>query len=247
VATAGDRRGAGPERAFAETLASDAGAEIVLSAEESHHLLRVRRVRRGDPVVLFDGRGTTRAGRVVAGDAKGAVVRLEGPAADREPARALTMAVSLPEGGRADALVGALAELGVARLVPLTCARTPKGRDLMAARRADRWLRLCREAAKVNGRCRLLEISGPKPLDRVLEGAEAAVMLDPDPRAPVLPALLDDSGPLPWLVVGPEGGFTEVEVERAAAAGARRARLGAVALRTATAAVAAAAVALATG
>ena len=243
MATAGDSRGPGPERAFAPAL-PPAGGEVVLGPEESHHLVRVRRARADDVVVLFDGLGGTVRGRLREAAPRRAVVAVEAPYPDREPPRPVVLAVSLPEPGRADDLVASLAELGVGRLVPLVAARTPRGREALPDRRRARWERLCREAAKVNGRSRLLEVAAATPLAAVLAAAPAACLLDPDPAAPRLASLLAAEGPLPWLLVGPEGGFTDAEVAAARAAGARRARLGTVALRTGTAALAAAAQAL---
>ncbi len=243
MATAGGARGPGPERAFAAALPAGTG-EVVLAAEESHHLVRVRRARAGDPVVLFDGEGGTGLGRLVGAAPRRAVGAVGGPYPGRAPARPLVLAVSLPEAGRADDLVATLAELGVSRLVPFLAARTPRGREALPGRRHDRWRRLCREAAKVNGRSRLLEIAASTTLEAVLAEAPAACLLDPDPAVPRLASVLPVEGALPWLIVGPEGGFTAGEVASAERAGASRVRLGTVALRTGTAAVAAAAQAL---
>ena len=55
MATAGDRRGPGPERAYVCPLPP--AGEVRLGPEESRHLVRVRRVAAGSEVVLFDGRG----------------------------------------------------------------------------------------------------------------------------------------------------------------------------------------------
>jgi 16S rRNA (uracil1498-N3)-methyltransferase len=241
MATAGDGPGPGPERAHLDPL--PAGGPATLGAAESRHLVRVRRAAVGDPVVLFDGRGSTRIGRLLVADGRRAEVLVLGPYPDREPARPLTLAVSLPEPSRADAMVAQLAELGVARLLALVADRTPPGRADLAARRAERWGRLLLEAAKVSGRSRLLEVGEPIRFPAALAGP--AVLLDPDPAAPPLRVALPALGPLPALLVGPEGGFTEEERRLAAAAGAPRASLGRTALRIETAAVAAASVALA--
>lgn len=247
MATAGDRAGSGPERAFAQPLPEE--GRVTLDADESRHLVRVRRVREGDRVVLFDGQGTTRAARLVAAEPRAAVLEVEGPYPDREPARAIRLATALPEGARADALVSACAELGVAALLPLAFARSPAGREDRMRRRAARWSRLIGEAAKVNGRSRQLEVRAMTPFTDWLPTAGGqAVLLDPDPAAPRLVALLAGLSPgaaLPWLVIGPEGGFTDAERTAARAAGAGRARLGVTALRVETGAIAAAAVAAA--
>lgn len=244
MATAGGGRGPGPERAFCASL--PLAGEVTLDPEESAHLVRVRRVGAGEPVVLFDGRGATRLARLLVAEPRGARLVLEGDAPDREPARALVVAASIPEPTRADVLVEGLAWLGVTRWVPLVCARTPAGRVELVLRRHERWGRLAREAAKGNGRSRLLEVAAPCRLGDLLGAApsEGFVMLDPDPAAPPLLSLLARSGPRPWLLVGPEGGFLPSEMQAAFTAGARVATLGATALRVEQAALAAAAQAL---
>ncbi len=242
MATAGDKRGPGPERAFADPL-PDAGA-VTLGDAESAHLVRSRRVREGDAVVLFDGKGGSVLGRLTVADAKAAVIEVEGPYPDREPARVVRIAVSLPESGRADGMVATLAELGVTTLRPLRCARTPPKRAQPSANRIGRWQRIVREAAKVNGRSRLMDVLPARALDELL-AADPCVLLDPDPDAQPLASVLPRQSDVPWLLVGPEGGFTEDEMRAAAQAGAATARLGRTALRTDTAAVAAASIALA--
>ena len=247
MATAGDRRGAGAERAFCAPLPD--GGTVTLSLEESRHLVGARRAREGDVVVLFDGAGRSRYARVVGANPAAATLSVEGPAPDREPARRVGVAVAPSASGRADDLVSALAELGVSTFVPLVVERGTLDARAAAARRADRWARLAREAAKVNGRSRLLEIAEPVALPDLPRWAAARperyapVCLDPDPAAPHLPAVLRGVG-APLLLVGPEGGFTEAETRALADAGVPRAALTVCVLRTETAARAAAAVAL---
>ena len=107
MATSGDKRGAGPERAYAPEL--PAAGEVVLDAEESAHLVRVRRVEAGAEVALFDGRGATRRARLLTADPRAARLVVLGEGADRAPRRALIVAASIPEPARADELVEALA------------------------------------------------------------------------------------------------------------------------------------------
>ena len=242
MATAGDQRGVGPERAFHRGLAL--GTEVVLSPEESHHLCRVRRVAVDDPVVCFDGEGGSVLGTVVDADPRGARVRLQTPYPSREPAAEVTIAASVPEPARADAMVATLAELGVRRWIPLRCARTPARRMELVDRRRARWGRAAQEAAKVNGCARLMAIASPRAFAEVI--ASADYLLDPDPRAGTLAAALHGRPATRiCLVVGPEGGFADEELRVASDAGLQAVTLGTCALRTGTAAVAAAAVCLA--
>jgi 16S rRNA (uracil1498-N3)-methyltransferase len=263
VATAGGGRGAGPERVFLDAI--PASGTVRLSAEEGRHLVRARRARAGDRVVLFDGRGRTVLATLLdegVGRDGGPAVALGDDVPAREPRRDVAVAVAFPGAGRADDLVFALAELGVDLLVPLATARTEGDAGELLARRAARFERIAREAAKVNGRAHLLRVGPARALGDLLRGfargAEAGpvprgarrpperyapVLLDTDPDLPPLPRVLGDA-PAPMLLVGPEGGFTDEEVLACRGAGVPAASLGACALRTELAAVAGAAVAL---
>lgn len=250
MATAGDRRGAGAERAFCAPL-PDAGT-VTLSPEESRHLVGARRVRAGDTVVLFDGAGRSRFARLEGADPAAATLLVGEPAPDREPARRVAVGVALSASGRADDLVTGLAELGVSVFVPLVVERAALDPRAAAARRAERWARLAREAAKVNGRSRLLEAAAPVALVDVVSWATARperfapICLDPDPAAPGLTDVLRGVG-APLLLVGPEGGFTDAEARALSQQKVPRASLTVCVLRTETAAIAGAAVALSQG
>lgn len=246
MATAGSTRGPGPERAYLAAIPRT--GSVRLDAEEGHHLVRVRRARVGDEVVLFDGRGASVRARLLDVEARGPALAIEGPYPDREPARAVTISAAVPGPSRLDDLVTSLAELGVTTYAPLLCERSDRGAVLGLARRRHRIDRLVREAAKVSGRSRFLNVSEPVAFESVLAGApgRATFLLDPDPSAPPFAELLRlTPGEAPvTAIIGPEGGFTEAEIRSAQGAGVRRVSLGACALRTELAAVVAAALAL---
>lgn len=251
MATSPQARGKGPERAWCRPLPAE--GRVVLEPAEGHHLVRARRVRVGEEVALFDGDGEGRLARVVSAGAEGVEVEILCPSVGRRPWRSVTVATAWPDGARADDLIATLAELGVEAVVPLRTRRTNGDPADRIGSRAARQGRIVVEAAKVSGSNRCLRIEAPLDLEAALRAAAGhrIVLLD---TAPGLASLADalaaaDSG-LPfavWLVVGPEGGFTDDEVEVARTFGARVASLGGLALRTETAAIAAASIALGSG
>ncbi len=172
------------------------------------------------------------------------MVRTTGVAPDREPARRVRVATALPDPGRLDRMLAGLAEIGVAEVAWLEGERSRAGAGDLVARRRGRWERLCCEAAKSNGRSRypVLAAEGAG-LDAFLAAADGPFrLLDPDPALPGLLETVPADGPLPWVLVGPAGGWTSGEVRRSEARGAVRARLGQTVLRVDTAALAAAAI-----
>jgi 16S rRNA (uracil1498-N3)-methyltransferase len=181
--------------------------------------------------------------REVAGDRVALEVAGEG-VPGREPARPLTLATAVPKGERFDWLVEKAVEVGVARLVPLITARSvvdPRPAKL------DRLRRAVVEASKQCGRNRLMRLDPPADFAAYLAAEPAPGRLLAHPGGPA-PADWAGTGSQPGpaaLAIGPEGGFSEAEVEAARAAGWRVVALGPTLLRIETAAIVGAAIVLA--
>ncbi len=211
-----------------------------LAGAEAHHLVHVLRVDAGQTVTLFDGSGFEAAAEII-GKSKGEVeltVR-EIRAANAEPAIAVVLAAAVPKGDRFGWLIEKATELGVQRFVPLVTERSVV---LPGEGKLEKQRRTIVESSKQCGRSRLMELASPTPwrgfVTRELSGRQCWVAHpNGDPfewRAP------EAAGPV-VLAVGPEGGFSEAELELARAAGARPVSLGPRMLRIETAALALAA------
>ena len=157
--------------------------------------------------------------------------------AEAEPRIALTVALPLLKGDHSERALAAAVQLGAARVVPFTSARSVV-RDLPPARRG-RLERIARESAEVARRGRVPDI-GP-----ALEWGELVPALDPpvvlaweEARAPLLRDALPKADRLS-LVVGPEGGLGRDEVDLAREQGATVVSLGRRVLRAEVAVVAA--------
>ena len=217
----------------------DRGAQLRLDAARARRLRDVLRMRPGDGLAVFDGRGAERAARVEAVGADAVALRLgEAIAPPPEPPVAVTLACAFPRGQRGDWIVEKATELGVAAIAPLPSARAVLR---PGAGRIGRWRRIAIEAAEQCGRASLPAIGGAPPPGalRLLADpgaargvAEAVAAADPAPAAIA-------------ILVGPEGGWSPAERERLVAEGARPVSLGPRRLRAETAAIVAAAQALA--
>jgi 16S rRNA (uracil1498-N3)-methyltransferase len=212
---------------------------VLLPDEEAAHVRKVRRIRSGSPVELFNGRGGMRSGRLEGRR----VVFTEALRTAPAPASRLTLAVSPPKGDRMTFLVEKLSELGADVLIPTVFERSVDAGVTVRTAKIGRWRRTAVEAAKQCGRAFLLEVCEPMSLldlqARVLD-FDHAVLLAPGgvPFERVLAAFT----PLPrsvLILVGPEGGITSRE---SADLGLPCASLGTHILRIETAAVAAAAI-----
>lgn len=225
-------------------LAERSDGEVVrLEEEESRHA-RSLRLDAGDAVVLTDGRGTRRAGRLGAASERRREVMIGRSLSVIEP---LTVELAVAVGNRTHTLwlVEKATEFGIRRLSPVETERSRSVSD--AGRSAGFWTKAHRRAlaaVKQSGGAWLPEIGSVVDLstflDRTRESGDPAIVLDidGDPLRSVLP---DPLSPV-VLFVGPEGGLTRAELEACAEAGFSSGRLGPTILRFETAAVAALAI-----
>jgi 16S rRNA (uracil1498-N3)-methyltransferase len=216
-----------------------AAGQAVLTGDEARHCSRVLRAKVGDTIRVFDGRGTEWVACITAIGRDAVTVTVGEPLmTGSTPSLQLTLAVALPKGERQKWLVEKLTELGTARLVPLVTERgVAEATD--AAR--ERLKRGVIEACKQCGRTFLMEIAAPATLQELAAGYPAAVRVVAHPGGTSLAELrsMSSGHATPEIVaaVGPEGGFTEEEVEQAVAAGFQLVSLGAHILRIETAAI----------
>ncbi len=210
---------------------------LVLEGDEARHLARVRRVGLGECVELFDGRGSTHQGEVAAlGRDRVELIVRESKVSERLGGWSLTLASAVPKGDRLDWLVEKATELGVARLIPLVTERSvvdPRSAKL------DRLRRVVVEASKQCRRDWLMELDKPTPWASVVERSQDQIRLIAHPGAPGIAASgLNLAGRSAILAIGPEGGFTEAEVEAARSRGWLAVGLGSTVLRIETAGLA---------
>jgi 16S rRNA (uracil1498-N3)-methyltransferase len=232
-------------RFFSETpLASGA---VWLEGDEAQHLLKILRARQGDEVLLFDGRGGEWVARVAKRERNRAELELlEHRDVERELPFSLHFGVALPKGDRQKWLVEKLVELGASSLTPLV---TTRGVAAPSSGALDRLRRGVIEASKQCGRNRLLEIRSPLEwatfCSQVADGEQAFVAHPSRPGVTSrLPVELFSEGTRDSVVaVGPEGGFTDEELEEAQKSGWQWVSLGPRILRVETACLALAAIA----
>ncbi|THJ75956.1 16S rRNA (uracil(1498)-N(3))-methyltransferase [Candidatus Frankia alpina] len=245
---------------------------FTLAGPEGRHAATVRRLRPGESVDVTDGYGAGLECAVVAvrRDEIDCAVRRRVDAAAPRPR--LVVVQALAKGDRGERAVEMLTEVGVDEIVPWSAARSVvRWEGERGARARERWVRAAAEASKQSHRLHWPVVGalvGAAELTRrVASGALAVVLHEQagDPLAGL--ARLDataldataldataldataaaQTGPAAeiLLVVGPEGGIADAEVEALRQAGAAVARLGPTVLRTSTAGVVASSVVLA--
>ena len=222
-------------------------SEIVLSADESHHLVVVNRARLGDTVVAFDGRGTEWICELTSDRKAGATLKVRFRQKAKPLAYEITLGQALPKGTSMDAIVRKATEIGVARIVPLESERTQVHLDAdRSDKKIDKWQTAALEAAKQCGNPFLPEIAPVQKAAAFMESARGydlklIASLQPGAKSlkHVLANFLSAQGRAPtkvlWLV-GPEGDFTPAEMSLSANAGFEPITLGPLVLRCETAA-----------
>jgi len=227
-------------RLYVDAPLAGAG-EVALDRDQANYLLNVLRVRRGDELLLFNGRDGEWRARL-AGRGKRALTAELGERLRAQPAAADLHFLFAPlKHARLDYLVQKAVEMGVSRLQPVLTRHTQVARVNLERMRAN-----VIEAAQQCGILSLPEVAEPAPLAQAVAD-EARLLVFCDERADVqdpVAALRAAPAGLPISVlIGPEGGFAE---EERLALGKRanivRIALGPRILRADTAAVAALAV-----
>ncbi|RLK51386.1 16S rRNA (uracil1498-N3)-methyltransferase [Alkalispirillum mobile] len=218
-----------------------AGEGCTLPVTAANHL-RAFRLRPGDPLVLFNGEGGEYPARLEALARREAQVTvLAHDPVERESPLTLTLVQGIARGERMDFTVQKAVELGVSRILPVF---TDKGVVKLDSKRQDKrqqhWQRVAVAACEQCGRNRVPEVAAPQPLADAWSGLDTAgqgLVLAPGGRS--LQALARQQSHLKaaWLLIGPEGGLSEAEVEKAVGQGAEAVGLGPRILRTETAGI----------
>ena len=217
---------------------------LQLTGTEAHHLLHVLRATAGDEIVLFDGTGSEFPARIESTDRKTVTCQiLRRRTVDRELSAELVLGVALPKGERQRWLIEKATELGVARLVPIETSRSTQqlAKQQRANRSRDRLQRTVIEACKQCGRNQLMDINPTSSLQEFLRAAPVASqrwMAHPQGDSSAAERPKTDIDSPTWLLVGPEGGFSENETAQARTEGWQTIDLGPRILRVETAAVA---------
>lgn len=221
---------------------------VRLEGPRFHHLIRVLRVRAGEPLEVFDGKGTVFAAQVEEIGAEAATLIL-GAGAPQPAPRAITIVQGLPKAEKLEWVLQKCTELGAAAFAPVFSERTivkPSGRE---DTKLQRWQRIVEEAARQSGRAEVPTVHPPRPLIDAVRALSPALVLVLDEEEEALPLsaavapALGTTQPLA-LVIGPEGGLARAEIQQLQQLGAIPVTLGRRVLRTETAALAALAVLL---
>ncbi len=221
--------------------------QVDLTAEQQHYLGRVLRLQQGDRFIILDGQGHWWLAQLTANLPASApqAQLLEAIAVETELPIDLTLLAAIPKGSGFEEIVRCSTELGVTQLIPILSKRTlvqPSSQKLM------RWRRIATEAAEQSERQIIPTLVDPMSWDAALSHINSQKTTQTPQgylcvargNTPHLLSCLQSQlqlNPISSVIIatGPEGGWTEAEIETAIAAGFQPVSLGCRILRAVTA------------
>lgn len=225
-------------RFFVENLESNT---VTVSGQDAVHIGRSLRMTVGETLTLCDGRGmeATSVIREFAGDTVVLEV-VERTPSKAEPTCAVTLYQGLPKADKMEWIIQKAVELGVARIVPVQMARSVAVINEKSAKKAARWQKIADEAAGQSGRGILPVVEEPVSFREAAArmAAENTIVCYECGGEPLASLAARDTTTLS-LVIGPEGGIDQREIDTLVAGGAKLATLGPRILRCETAPLAA--------
>ena len=210
-----------------------AGALVTLTSDERHHA-RVVRVRDGEEVEVFDGRGAGFFGVYDDG-----AVSLTTPAPDRESPVDIHLAMAIINLEKFELVLQKATELGVRSIIPLVTERVEVRAERYRGKQ-ERWRKIVFEAVKQSGRARIPELAEPTDFADVVTRDGIRILFDAD--TPPSPPTAQHPNIPTTLLIGPEGGWSDDELRAARAEACRFEQLGPRRLRAETAAIVACAI-----
>ena len=223
-------------------------SSLTIGGTEAHHIKNVLRLKPGDPLKLFDGTGHEYEAVICSMEAGTIAVKIQRKVRpDPTASIRITVAQAFLKEKKLDDLVRKLSELGIAAWIPFfserSIARPTKER---LAGRIPRWKRIATEAMKQCQRKTMLEVHEAQTFEELLKLSEPydlKLLFWENKAVPFKPDVnLMQHCPLDSIMImlGPEGGFTDQEIETARQKGFLIAGLGPRILRAETATLAAA-------
>ena len=214
------------------------GAQFALAPEAAQHVAKSLRLKTGDSITVFDGRGGEYAATIQRIERDRVDVKVGAwRDVDRESSLEIGLVQGLPEADKMDWIIQKAAELGAAWIQPVVCERSVvRLSGERAQRREAHWQRVAVAACEQCGRDRIPEVRPTLPFPNWLAAPSETPrwLLVPDGESISTLAAPESAFE---LLVGPEGGLSDREQDVARSRGCRPVSLGRRVLRTETASV----------
>lgn len=225
------------KRIFIEKIAD----KLTISGDDAHHLAYSLRAKRGDRITAVDKAGNCAVIELIDFDKETIEARRVGMIQKISAEKKIILADCLPKQNRFENIIEKATELGVEKIIPLISERTiRRPRD----GKLERWQRIAKEAAEQCARDTIPEIGNVRELDDWLKEIspldDDTLLLfcwESEQGTTVREVLSVNKDKNIIVLIGPEGGFSEREVQAIKFAGGVSVTLGKRILKTDTAAI----------
>lgn len=215
--------------------------EMTIEGIDARHIYTVLKMKPGEKVQIVSDDGVTALAEIAAAAPGRTVVKcLEVIAESHEPAVRITLAQGLVKGEKMDFIIQKAVELGVSHIVPLAMEHSVVRYDgTKAAKKRERWQKIAESAAKQSKRDIIPQVEPVSTIDNLMAENDCGVKIiayeceDRQGLKQVLQANPETDSIL--IIIGPEGGITETELNAARVGGAVPVSLGRRILRAETA------------
>ncbi len=216
------------------------GSETIIRGDDCHHLINVRRVKAGDVLRLRSDTGKGFTARVSEVGRSGVSLTILEETAALDEIVSISLYMALLKSGNFEFVLQKAVEVGVKRIVPVTSSRTVPDPGKKIDNKHERWSKIISGAAKQCFRSNMPLLELPLTFPDVLKKDDSVMKLIAHPGA--VTELRDylsscDRPDSVSLLVGPEGGFTEAELNSASEKGWITVNFGTTHLRAETAAI----------
>lgn len=212
--------------------------EYELEQQSAHHLSRVLRLKQDDPLILFNGEGGEYSAQLKLVGKKAYAIVQQHQSANRESSLNITLIQGISKGERMDLVIQKSVELGVTRIIPVICQRTVV--HLKADRQKkkhDHWQGILINACEQSGRTAIPQLSATILFQDLQQQELTGLKLTLDPHSNQSLSRLQPLDNQLCILIGPEGGLTDEEIQQSKSLGFEGIQLGPRVLRTETAAL----------
>ncbi len=215
--------------------------KVIIVGDDVHHILKVLRYKAGDKVICSDNQGKSVIAIIESINHEQIECNVvSSTEEDNEPLLDITLAQALPKSDKMDFIIQKGTEIGITSFLPFISERTiVQLNDKKEQKRMERWGKIAKEAAEQSHRSKIpkiLPIINFKELLKNIDSTFTLIAFEKEKTITLFEALESNRDiKKVLLVIGPEGGFTEREIEQATLHGANSISLGKRILRTETA------------
>jgi len=220
--------------------------KAIIAGEDVKHIRDVLRHKVGDNIYICDEEGKKYLTQILSFSKELIELKVLNPLTDTsEPNIKVTLYQGMPKADKLEFIIQKCTELGVSEVVPVMTERViVKLDEKNINNKLERWNRIALEASKQSGRQKIPEVKKPINLKNLVENIpKYDILLLPyecEKEVTIKSALknIDKNCKNIAILIGPEGGFSEEEVEILSDTNVRKVTLGPRILRTETAGIA---------